>query len=107
MINTDNVSFPITLETFTALQRAETDRDFSATELEIFGYIVELANGAYTAAAQGDVETVQVILDAIKEAPKNYDYTRHVAALFRGWVLLGCQRGTEQLKAAIDGNLCS
>lgn len=23
--------------------------------------------------------------------------------LGRGWVLLGCQRGTERLKAAIDG----
>ena len=107
MINPDNISFPITLEAFTALQRAEIDRDFNAAELEIFGYIVELANGAYTAAAKGDVETVRVILDAVKEAPINRDYTRRVAALFRGWVRLGCQKGAEKLKTVIDNGAIS
>ncbi len=102
MVNADNVTFPVSLETFVALQRAEMDRDFTATEMELFTDIVDMANESYKAACDGDADTVQVLLDTINSADTDDPYTRHVAGLCRGWVLLGCRRGAEQLKMLID-----
>lgn len=107
MVNAENVTFPVSLETFVALQRAEIDRNFTVTEMELFADIVDMANEAYEAAARGDADTVAVILSAIDKATSPDDYTRHMAALCRGWVLLGCQRGMDILKDAIDGTFCS
>lgn len=102
MVNAENVSFPVTVDRFVALQHAELGRDFTATELELFTDIVEMANASYNAACRGDVDAVQGLLDAIDSADTDEPYTRHLAALCRGWVLLGCRRGAEQLKATID-----
>lgn len=107
MVNTENVSFPVTLEAFTALQVAEIRRDPTATELELFQEVVDMANEAFEAAAQGDAETVQALLDAINHDSPTDEYTRHVAALCRGWVLLGCSRGMEILESVIDGTTYS
>lgn len=103
MVNPENVVFPINGEELAALQRAQLGRDLTAAELEMFADIAEMANEAYQAAAHGDADTVGSILAAVNSVPVPDDYTRHVAALCRGWVLLGCQRGAECLKAAIDG----
>ena len=102
MVNANNVIFPVTLEIFVSLQQAEIGREFSATELELFSDIVDMANESYKAACGGDADTVQALLDAINSADTDDPYTRHVAGLCRGWVLLGCQRGAEQLKLLID-----
>ena len=107
MVNPDNVSFPITGEQLAELQRAEVGRELAPIELEMFTEIADMANEAYEAAVRGDAETVQSILDAINHAATPDDYISHVAALCRGWVLLGCQRGAEQLKAAIDSGFSS
>lgn len=101
MIDPKNVSFPLTVEAFTALQQAELGREIDPREKEFFAGIVEVSNEAYEAAAQGDAETVQGILDAINTAPVHSQYTRHIAAMYRGWVLLGCSRGMELLNAII------
>lgn len=103
MIDPRNVRFPLSGADLAALQRAQLGRDLTAAELEMFAGIAEMANEAYEAAAQGDADTVQSILAAINTVPAPDNYTRHVAALCRGWVLLACQRGAERLKAAIDG----
>ena len=102
MVNPDDVSFPITGERLAELQGAEVGRELTPMEREMFAEISDMANEAYEAATRGDAETVQVLLDAINHVPTPDDYTRHVAALCRGWVLLGCQRGMEILKAVID-----
>ena len=107
MVNSNDVTSPVSLDTFVALQRAELGRDFTATELELFSDIVEMANESYNAACSGDADTVQVLLDAINSADTDDPYTRHVAGLCRGWVLLGCKKGAEQLRASIDGTLFS
>ena len=103
MVDPKNVSFPITGESLATLQRTQMGRELTAAEVEMFADIAEMANEAYEAAAHGDADTVQNILEAINSVPAPDNYTRHVAALCRGWVLLGCQRGAERLKAAIDG----
>jgi len=103
MVNPENVSFPITGKQLAELQQAEVKRELTPTELELFTEVASMANEAYEAAANGDPETVQSLLDAINHASAPDDYTRHVAALCRGWVLLGCQRGAEKLKTVIDG----
>ena len=107
MVNPDKVSFPVTGDQIAELQSAEVGRELTPMEREMFAEIAEMANEAYEAAARGDADTVQDILDAINHVPASDDYTRHVAALCRGWVLLGCQRGMDILKAAIDGTFCS
>lgn len=103
MVNVDNVSFPITGAALAELQRAEVGRELTDAEFELFAEIADMANEAYEAATRGDAETVQSILNAVNAVPVPDPYTRHVAALCRGWVLLGCQRGAERLKAAVDG----
>ena len=103
MLNPKNVRFPITGEELAAMQREHLGRDLDPVEVEMFSEIVQMANEAYEAATKGDVETVQAILCAINSVPVADNLSRHVAALCRGWVLLGCQKGTEELKAAIDG----
>lgn len=107
MVNPDKVIFPVTGKQLADLQRAEVSRELTAAELEMFSDIAEIANESYEAAAHGDAETVHRILDAINAAAATDPDTHHVAALCRGWVLLGCQRGAELLKAAIDGTYCS
>lgn len=103
MVSPENVFFPITAEQLAELQQAELNRELWPTERELFAEIADMANEAYEAAAHGDAETVQGLLDAINHVPAPDDYARHVAALCRGWVLLGCSSGMEQLKKAIDG----
>lgn len=102
MVYADNITFPVTLDAFIEFQRAGRNRDFTATEMELFTGIVDMANESYQAACRGDADTVQRLLDDINSAPTHSTATRHVAAIFRGWVLLGCQRGAEQLKMLID-----
>lgn len=107
MVDPKNVSFPITGEQLCELQSVEVGRELTPMERELFAEIADMANEAYRAAAHGDADTVQNILNAVDHAPAPDDYTRHVAALCRGWVLLGSIRGAERLKAVIDGNLTS
>lgn len=103
MVNPDKITFPITGKQLADLQRAEVGRELRPAELEMFADIANMANEAYEASTQGDAKTVQSILDAINAAAATAPNAYHVAALCRGWVLLGCQRGAERLKAAIDG----
>ena len=107
MVNPNQITFPVTGKQLADLQRAEVSRELTAEELEMFSDIAEIANESYEAAAHGDAETVQSILDAINAAATTDPDTHHVAALCRGWVLLGCQKGAEQLKATIDGTYYS
>lgn len=102
MVNENNVTFPITLAAFTALQRTKNSGAFTATELELFSEIVDMANESYAAACRGDADTVQALLDAINAAAAAEPNAQRVAALCRGWVLLGCRKGAEQLKASFD-----
>jgi len=81
----------------------QTGHVLSLGEIEMLSAVVEIANEAYYAASNGDAEQVEILLKCINSTPAYTDYERHVAALFRGWVLLGCQKGMEVLKAAIDG----
>ncbi len=103
MVNPDTVVFPITGDRLAEMQRAEVGRELTAAELEFFNEIAGMANEAYEAATRGDAETVQSVLNAVNAIPALDAYTRHLTALCRGWVLLGCQKGTAQLKTAIDG----
>lgn len=103
MLNPDNITFPITGKQLAELQQTELGRELRPAELEMFSDIANMANEAYEAAARGDAETVQSILNAINAATAPDPYTRHLAALCRGWVLLGFQRGAERLKTTIDG----
>lgn len=102
MINANNVPFPLTLAGFTSLQREEQCREFTAAELDFFAEIVDMANESYAAACKGDADTVQALLDAINAAAAAEPNAQRVAALCRGWVLLGCRKGAEQLKASFD-----
>lgn len=103
MIDAKNITFPITGKQLADLQRVAVGRDLTSAELEIFSDIADMSNEAYEAATRGDADTVASILAALNTAPAHDNYTRHLAALCRGWVLLGCQRGAERLKSAIDG----
>lgn len=98
-----DMTFPVTLEAFTARQRAQLGRELTGTEMELFREIVDMTNEAYAAACVGDVETVEDILQAITQATGPDAYTRHVAALCRGWVLVGAAKGADILRASFDG----
>lgn len=93
MVNTDNVTFPITGKALADIQSKEVGRKLTGAERAMFREIADMANEAYEAATRGDSEAVQRLLDAVNATPTPDPYTRHVAALCRGWVLLGCQRG--------------
>lgn len=103
MVNPNKVSFPITGEQLAELQRAEVGRELTGTEREFFCEVADMANESYNAATRGDAEAVQDLLDAINAIVATDPYSLHLAALCRGWVLLGCQKGAEQLKAATGG----
>lgn len=105
MVNPDKITFPITGKQLADLQRAEVGRELRPAELEMFADIANMANEAYEAATRGDAETVQSILNGINAAAAADPSAYHLAALCRGWVLLGCQKGAERLKAAIDGTI--
>lgn len=102
MVNENNITFPLTLASFTSLQRAEINRELTAMELELFAEIVDMANESYAAACRGDVDTVKALLDAINAAAAAEPNAQRVAALCRGWVLQGCRKGAEKLKASFD-----
>lgn len=102
MIDTQNISFPLTLEAFTAMQRTEMGREINETEMEIFSDIVEGANAAYEAATKGDFQAVVILLEALNSVPVCSDCVRHIVALWRAWVLLGCKHGSKILKATIE-----
>ena len=89
MIDPKSISFPITGKEIAELQRAELGRELRSTEHELFDTLAEIANQAYTAATQGDADTLWGLLSAINNTPAADEYSRHVADLCRGWVLLG------------------
>lgn len=102
-IKADGITFPIAAAALAELQAANLGRELRQAERELFAEIAAVANEAYEAATRGDADTVADILAAIDKATTPDDHTRHVAALCRGWVMLGCARGMENLKQAIDG----
>ena len=98
-----DMNFPVTLEAFTARQRAQLGREFSSAEMDLFQEIVNMTNEAYEAATKGDTETVAGILTALITTPATDPYTRHVVSLCRGWVLVGVAKGADVLRASFDG----
>lgn len=102
MIDASNVRFPITLEEFTRLQRPEMHHEPTADELELFAEIVDTANEVYHAAAAGDSDTVEDILNAITYASEGMPEAVRVAALFRGWAVKGMWESTKVLKKKLD-----
>lgn len=99
MIDPKNLTFPITLETFTALQKAEIGRDFDPAEIEFFTAVVQVANDAYTAACVGNTVVTEDLITTINRINCPDATTQHYAALCRSWVLLACRRGLELLAA--------
>lgn len=97
MIEPKNVTFPITLTTFTALQKAELGRELDPAEIEFFSAVVQMANDAYTAACIGDTDVTEDLITSINHINCSDATTQHYAALCRGWVLLACRRGLELL----------
>ena len=102
MVDARNVKFPISVAEFTRLQWAEMHHEPTADELELFAEIVEAANEAYHAAAAGDSDTVEDIVNAIKLTALNFPETRNVAALFLGWVNKGMFEGMKALEKTLD-----
>lgn len=96
MIDPKNISFSITGEEIAKLQQAELGRELRPAEHELFDTLAEIANQAYTAATKSDADTLWGLLSAINNTPAADEYSRHVAALCRGWVLLGWHQGSTQ-----------
>lgn len=103
MIDASKAKFPVTLAEFTRLQRAESKRDFTPDELELFREIVDTANEVYQAAAEGDSDTASEILGAINQAAEETPGSGQVAALCRGWAVKGLIEGMKVFKAKIAG----
>lgn len=103
MIDGSTISFPVTGAALAELQAGNLGRELTTDERELFVEIADMANEAYEAATRGDADTVADILASIDKATTPDAHTRHMAALCRGWVMLGCSRGMENLKQAIDG----
>lgn len=103
MIHPEKITFPITGAQLAGLQRAELGRELTPDEKSMFAEIAEMANEVYTAATQGDHETLAEILAALNSVPYSDPFSQHLAALCRGWILLGLTNGMSVLKAAIDG----
>ena len=95
MVDAINVKFPITLEEFTRLQRAEIKRDFTAEELALFEDIAYCANSAFYAASRGDENVVADMLAAIEDGSAQDTDSVRIRALFRGWVLLAIEQVKE------------
>lgn len=103
MVDASKVKFPITLEEFTRLQRAEMHHDPTAEELELFSEIVDMANEVYHAAAAGDSDTAESIFYAINHASDGTPFDNHVAALCRGWAVKGLMEGMVVFKKKMNG----
>lgn len=107
MVDIEKISFPLTIDAFTSMQRAQVGREISEVEKEFFAEVVDMANEAYEAAARGDAETVQALLDAIDSASGKVALTQSLAALCRAWVLLGCRKGVQQFENTFAGEIFS
>lgn len=95
-----NVTFPITLDTFAALQKAEIGRELDPAEIELFAVAVDMANEAYTAVCCGQPEVVKNLLDTINKAEQvtlTTQESKHYAAICRGWLLLACRHAIKKL----------
>ena len=97
MIKPENVTFPITAGDLIVLQRKELGREITPTEAEFFALVADMANEAYGAACAGDADTVQRLLDTVNAMNLSDKAEMHLAALCRGWILLGCQKGMAKL----------
>lgn len=97
MIKPESITFPITAGDLVALQRKELGREITPTEEEFFALVADMANEAYGAACAGDADTVQHLLNMVNEIKISDKADQHLAALCRGWILLGCQKGMAKL----------
>lgn len=100
MVDPKTVSFPLTLEAFTALQEKDMERKVFPAELEFFEALVEMANEAYRAGCVADGDTVHQLLNTVAALDANAEqdadsFSRHLCALCRGWILEGARRGLE------------
>lgn len=98
MIDANDVKFPITLAEFTRMQQASMHRFPTTNDMEIFAQIVDTANEAYHAAAEGDSDTVADILYAINISAAETPKAGQVAAVCRSWVLIAAKAGMEVLR---------
>lgn len=94
MVDPKTVSFPLTLEAFTALQEKDMEREAFPAELEFFGEVVDMANTAYYAGCVANGDTIKALLAAVAAIDTGED-TRHLCGLCRGWILEGARRGLE------------
>lgn len=102
MIDTQNILFPLTVEAFTAMQRAEMGREPSRSERELFSEIVDMANSAYVAGCIGDHNTIVGMIEIVNASFGTDPAGQHPAALCRGWILLGFRRGLEMLDSTCN-----
>lgn len=92
------MSFPVTLEAFTEYQESELGRKAEDFEKEFFSAIVEMANEAFRFAAVGDLDAAADILAAVDKVAADQptdEAGKHLSALCRGWIVLGCRKGLE------------
>lgn len=97
MIKPETIRFPVTTGDIIALQRKELGREITPMEAKFFALVADLANAAYGAACAGDADTVQRLLDTVNAMKLHGKAEQHMAALCRGWILLGCQNGMTKL----------
>ena len=102
MLKPENISFPVSVDYFTALQEESLGREATSTEKKYFAKVCAMANGAFTYAAVGDNKSTTEILNTIDhvEGIDADKFTQHLAAVCRGWVILGIQKGSELLQSS-------
>ncbi len=94
MVDPRNITFPLSLEAFTALQEKDMERKAFPAEREFFQEVVDMANAAYRAGCVADSDTIHALLDTVAAIDIGED-TRHLCGLCRGWILEGARRGLE------------
>lgn len=103
MINPDNITFPVSLETFLDFQEKAAGRRLSKDEREVATSIVELANTAYFAILGGRPDAVESILTELEDVTGGDSAMQPIITKFHAWIQKAVKQAIGELPDHVAG----
>lgn len=104
MLNPDNITFPVSLETFLNFQEKAAGRRLSKDEREFATSVVELANTTYFAILGGRPDAVESILTELEDITGEDSTMQPIITKFHAWIQKAVKQAFRELDTTMIGS---
>lgn len=103
MFNQNSITFPVTVEEFTALQEKAAGRKGTADERELWECIADIANTAYFAILGGRPDAVGAMLTDLDNVLTDNNDGERIKTAFKVWMQLAVKQAISELPDHVAG----